>query len=32
MNKTKVPLELESSRQNTCTNSAFSDGGGDYDM
>lgn len=28
MNKTKVPLELESSMQNTCTNSAFGDGGG----
>lgn len=32
MNKTKVPLELESSMQNTCTNSAFGDGGGNYNV
>ena len=32
MDKPKVPLELESSMQNACTNSAFSDCGGSYDM
>ena len=32
MDKPRVPLELESSMQNACTNPAFSDCGGSYDV